>query len=67
MMLLIKGHGWIGENQPPMLCSREQTGLSAIDTRQLGSLLYCKWLNSSESLLRQNPRVREQRQCRKLS
>ena len=36
----------IGENETPLVCSREQTGVSAMDTRKLDSLQYRKPLNS---------------------
>jgi hypothetical protein len=47
--------------------SREQTGVSAMDTRKLDSLQYRKRLNSGGSPWRQSRPVQEQRQCRKLS
>ena len=34
------------KTKPPLVCSREQTGVSAMDTRKLDSLQYRKPLNS---------------------
>ena len=61
-----KGKDGLVKTKPPLVCSREQIGVSFIDTRKLDSLQYRKPLNSRGFAWRQSPPVQEQRQCPKL-